>query len=194
MLDFTPVRDNQISLKDLAIKLSVDELRDLTNEMIDAQLQLIADCTDADVIFVPDDPEAYDPFAEDAEDVDLAWTLGHVIVHVTASSEEAAAISAELARGVKYHGRSRHETPWQSVETIQQCRERLEESRRIRLASLEMWPDQPHLDNEYKSRPGSPPMNTISRFIYGLMHDDDHMLHLKNVVAQAKNARTEPKI
>jgi hypothetical protein len=193
VLDFTPVRNNQTTLTDLADNLSRDDLIELTNEMIDAQLRLIADCTDADVVFVPDDPVAHDPFAEDPEDVTLAWTLGHVIVHVTASSEEAASISAELARGVKYHGRSRYETPWQTIKTIKDCRQRLEESRRMRLASLEMWPEQPHLKNEYKSRPGAPPMNTITRFIYGLMHDDDHILHLAEIVEQAKKARTRPK-
>lgn len=192
MLNFNPVRENKITLRDLAAKLSIDDLRELTNEMIDAQLDLIADCTDDDVVFVPNDPLAHDPFAEDPEDVTLAWSLGHVIVHVTASSEEAASISAELARGVKYHGRSRYETAWQSVQTIQECRDRLEESRRMRLASLDMWPDQPHLNNEYKSRPGAPAMNTITRFIYGLMHDDDHTLHLTEIVDQAKKARSQP--
>ena len=192
MLDFKAVRENQMTITDLAAKLSPDDLRDLTDEMIDTQLRLIADCTDPDVVFVPDDPKAHDPFAEDPEEVSLAWTLGHVIVHVTASSEEAAAISTELARGVKYHGRSRFETPWQTVKTIQQCRIRLEESRRMRQASLEMWPDQPRLDNEYKSRPGAPAMNTRSRFIYGLMHDDDHLRHLAEIVEQAKKARTHP--
>ena len=133
-----------------------------------------------------EDAEADDPFAERLEDVDLAWTLGHVIVHVTASSEESAAIAAELARGVKYHGRSRYETPWQSIHTIKQCRERLAESQKIRLASLEMWPADPHLDNEYKTRPGAPAMNAITRFIYGLMHDDDHLQQITNIILQAR--------
>jgi hypothetical protein len=140
MLDFNPVREKKITLNELAAGLTRADLSDLTMEMMDTQLRLIADSTDIDVVFVPEDPLADDPFAERLEDVTIAWTLGHVIVHVTASSEEAAAIAAELARGVKYHGRSRYETPWQSVTTISQCRVRLEESRRIRLASLEMWP------------------------------------------------------
>ncbi|MGW8143281.1 MAG: DinB family protein, partial [Anaerolineales bacterium] len=109
MLNFDPVRNNEITLNDLAAGLNRGDLIDLTNEMIDAQLNLISECSDRDVVFVPEDPLADDPFAEDPEDVTLAWNLGHVIVHVTASSEEAAAIAAELARGVKYHGRSRYE-------------------------------------------------------------------------------------
>lgn len=186
MLDFNPVRQERVTLQELASELSKKDLHELTQEMIAYQLNLIKDCTDDDVVFIPEDAEADDPFAERLEDVDLAWTLGHVIVHVTASSEEAAAIAAELARGVKYHGRSRHETPWQSIHTIKQCRERLAESQKIRLASLDMWPGNPHLDNEYKSRPGAPAMNATTRFIYGLMHDDDHLEQITNIILQAK--------
>jgi hypothetical protein len=189
MLDFTPVRQKRVTLSHLAENLTVNELKDLTNEMVDTQLRLIADCVDGDVIFVPEDTSAYDPFAENPQDITLAWTLGHVIVHVTASSEEAAAIAAELARGVVYHGRSRFEASWQNVTTIEQCRQRLEESQRMRLASLEMWPDSPNLENTYQSRPEAPSMNAISRFLYGLMHDDDHLKHIAKIKAQAIMAR-----
>jgi hypothetical protein len=190
MLDFNPVREKQITLNDLAKSLSRQDLHDLTVEMVETQMNLIKDCIDADVVFVPVDPGADDPFAERIEDIDLAWTLGHVIVHVTASSEEAAAIAAELARGVKYHGRSRYETPWQSISSINQCLQRLAESQKIRLASLEMWPEPPHLDNTYKSRPTAPSMNATTRFIYGLMHDDDHLEHILKIVQQAHQARS----
>lgn len=188
MLDFSPLRKKEISLNEFAAGLTKADLHDLTVEMVETQLGLIKVCTDADVVFVPDDPISDDPFAENPDDVTLAWTLGHVIVHVTASSEEAAAISAELARGVKYHGRSRHEVPWQSVTTINQCQDRLKESKQIRLASLNMWPEIPHLENQYKSRPSSPAMNAVSRFLYGLMHDDDHLEHISNIIKQAKDA------
>ena len=71
--------------------LTVADLRALTEEMIDRQLSLIEGIEDRDVILVPDDPEANDTFAARQEDVGLAWTLGHVVVHTTASSEESAA-------------------------------------------------------------------------------------------------------
>jgi hypothetical protein len=189
MLDFTPVREKRITLIELAEGMTRANLRGLTNEMIDTQLKLIADCCDAHVIFIPQDPEADDPFAANAEDVSLAWTLGHVIVHITASSEEAGAIAAELARGVEFHGRSRYETPWQTMTTIEGCRQRLEESRRIRLASLEMWPNQPHLEIEYQSRPGAPRMNASARYLYGLMHDDDHLEQIAKIITQAQRAQ-----
>ena len=189
MLDFTPVRTKQITIAQLAEGLTRDDLRRLTNEMIEAQLALIAECVDADVVFVPDDPNAHDDAAATEGEVDLAWTLGHVVVHTTASSEEYAFIAAELARGVTWHGRSRYETPWQTVTTIQQCRDRLEESRRMRLATLDVWPDAPHYDNTYQPAPDIDPINCVNRFIRGLSHDDSHLAHIAEIVRQAKAAR-----
>jgi hypothetical protein len=190
MLDFKAVREGRISYTELVTDLTLDDLRDLTNEMIDAVLELIADCVDVDVIFTPEDLHAHDPFAATPEEVDLAWSLGHVVVHITASSEESAAIAAELARGVNHHGRSRYEVPWQTVTTVAQCQQRLEESRRLRLASLGMWPDEPHLDNVYELWSDEPPVNAIERFILGLMHADDHLDHIAEIVRQAHAARS----
>ena len=189
MLNFEVVRDGEVTLAELVAGLAGDDLRDLTNEMIDTMLGLIADCVDADVVFEPVDPDAHDPFAARPEDVDLAWNLGHVIVHVTASAEESAALAAELARGVEHHGRSRYETPWETMTTIASCRQRLEESRRMRLTSLEMWPDEPHLDNVYEPWPEAPQVNATGRFVLGLMHDDSHVDQIAEIVRQAKAAR-----
>jgi hypothetical protein len=190
MLDFRSVRDKKTTLSELVAGLTLDDLRALTNEMIDTMLGMIAGCVDADVVFVPSDPAAHDQFAATEEEVKLAWTLGHVIVHTTASAEESAALAAELARGVAFHGRSRYETPWQTVTTIAQCRRRLEESRRMRLTSLAMWPDEPHLDNVYEPWQGAPLVNAIGRFVLGLMHEDDHVGHIAEIVRQAQAART----
>jgi DinB superfamily len=158
--------------------------------MIDQMLALIADCVDQDVTYVPIDPDANDKFAANASEVGLSWTLGHVIVHTTASAEEAAFLAAELARGVPYRGaRSRYEVPWQSVTTIAQCRARLEESRRMRLASLELWPLPPHLDNTYSTERFPEPINATVRFGFGLRHDDSHVEQIKKIVQQTKAAR-----
>jgi len=189
MLDFTSVRNQELTYSQLSANLTIDDLRRYTNEMIDAMLDLIADCADADVTFVPDDPEANDTFASDESLVNLPWTLGHIMVHVTASAEESAAIAAELARGVRYHGRSRSEVPWESVTTIAQCRQRLEESRRMRLSSLDMWPDKPYLGNTYSYREGTESINCFNRFIRGLGHDDSHLEQIEKIVKQAQTAR-----
>jgi hypothetical protein len=186
MLDFQAVRDKEITFDDLVAGLTKYDLTKFTNEMFDTILSLVKGCDDADVVFVPDDPEAHDPFAENERDVDLAWTLGHVIVHINASCEESAALASELARGVEFHGRSRAEIPWENVTTIEQCRLYLAQSRRICLASLEMWPDSPHLDNFYQSRPEAPRLNAISRYAYGLSHADSHLGQIEKIVSQSK--------
>lgn len=190
MLDFTPVRNKEKTMLELSGHLRVDHLRVLTNEMIDHELALLRDCTDADVVFVPSDPNAKDDAAATAEELNIAWTLGHVIVHVTASSEEAAYMSVELARGVEYRGgRSRYETHWTTVKTIAQCRTRLEESRRMRHAALDMWPPEPHLDTMYQARPDLPKGNCVSRFVSGFSHDDSHLVQISEIIRQAQAAR-----
>jgi hypothetical protein len=169
--------------------LSREELKRLTNQMVDTILSLIKGSTDEDVTREPEDPEANDPAAATPEETYMPWTLGHVIVHTTASAEESAALAAELARGVQFHGRSRSEVPWRVVTTIEECRQRLEESRRMRLASLDMWPDKPYLDNTYSTREGAPPINAVRRFVNGLRHDQAHLDQIIRLVREAKEAR-----
>jgi hypothetical protein len=187
MIDLTPFITGQMTLAQFAAQFTLADLRRFTNEMIDAQLALIAECTDAAVTFVPADPHAHDGYATNADEVDLAWTLGHVIAHTTASAEEAAAMACELARGVPFRGgRSRYEVPWRTITTVAQCRHRLEESRRMRLALLDAWPDEPDLQNTYQPSPSAEPRNAIMRFILGLKHDHDHLKHIEEIVRQAK--------
>lgn len=187
MLDFTPLRTREKTISQLTADLTPDNLRHLTDEMIDQMLALIVDCNDADVVFKPVDPDAHDPYAADGADVDLAWTLGHVIVHVTASAEESAFLAAEMARGVPAERRrSRSEMPWETVTTTAQCRQRLEESRRMRLVSLALWPDEPHLDNCYEPRSGIGEINAVGRFVLGLRHDDDHLAQIADIVQQTR--------
>lgn len=186
MLDFGPVRQKEISVNQLARGLTPADLRRLTGEMIDTLQGLIAGCSDADVVFLPSDPEANDRFAVLADEVGLSWTLGHVIVHTTASSEEAAFLAAEMARGVPYRAaRSRYEIPWRDVTRIAQCRERLEESRRMRLASLDLWPASPHLEITYTTERYPEPIDAVVRFVLGLQHDDSHLEQIEKIVRQA---------
>lgn len=185
MLNFTPLKNREVTLAEFTAGLTPADLHRLTNEMIDHMLDLVADCTDEDVTFVPEDPAARDVYAATEAEQNIAWTLGHVIVHTTASAEESAFLAAELARGVQRDGRSRSEIPWQSVTTIAQCRHRLQESRRMRLASLGLWPDAPHLEMSQSPRP----MNAIGRFVLGLVHDNDHLGQIAEIVRQAKAAR-----
>ena len=190
MIDFAPVRTKAITLRQLVQDWSRDDLAQRTNQMIDYMLELIAGCIDADVTLIPVDPEANDKFAVNPGEVNLSWTLAHVVVHVTASSEESAFLAAELGRGVPYRGgRSRYEVPWREVTTIAQCRARLEDSRRMRLASLDLWPTPPDLQNSYTREGQSDPINGVMRFVMGLQHDDAHLEQIKKIVEQARAAR-----
>ena len=189
MLDFQSIRDKKIKLQELVNGLTNEDMRRELNEMYEEVLRLISDCTNTYVTFEPTDEKADDPYAVSGEE-SIAWTLGHVIVHLTASMEESAAIASELARGVEYHGRSRWEVPWREVTTIEQCRTRMNESRRMCLASLEMWPETPHMDNTYTpAYQGALPLTCISRFASGLKHASDHLGQIEDIVQQAKSSR-----
>jgi hypothetical protein len=193
MLDFTPVREKTLTMSELVKDLTRDDLRRLTNAMVDRQLGLIAESTDVDVTFVPSDPNARDDAAATAEEVNLAWTLGHVIVHATASSEEAAFLAQMLACGVSLPDkiRLRSETDWELVTTIAQCRARLEESRRMRLATLDVWPDKHYLRNTYFLGESAPAVGAVERFVRGLSHDDSHLGQIADIARQARAARAQ---
>lgn len=189
MLDFTLVKNRTMTFSDMARDLTPADLRNLTNEMIDTMLSIVADATDEDVVFIPQDSNADDPYGI-PEEKDLVWTLGHVAVHTTASAEESAALALTLARGLAPEGRSRYEVPWRTVQTIAQVRHRFEESRRMRLAMLDAWPDEPHLEVTYSISPRFGPFNATARFLMGLYHDDDHLGQLKEIMRQVHEARS----
>jgi hypothetical protein len=189
VIDFEPYRRREKTLQELAEGLGKDDLARLTDEMCDRQLDLIRPAEDPDVTFVPEDPGAEDPFAAREDEEHIAWTLGHVIVHATASSEEAAAHALTLARGLEVQGRSRHEVPWRQATTAQFLRLRIEESRRMRLAMLEAWPSEPHLEVFHQANPKRPPVNALGRFLGGLAHDDSHLAQITKVLTQARAAR-----
>jgi DinB superfamily len=189
VIDFEPMRRKEVSLQDLAGGLTREDLAKLTKEMCEGQLALIAHAEDEDFVFAPDDPEANDTFAAKADDVGLSWTLGHVIVHATASSEESAALALVLARGLPVEGRSRYEVPWEDARTVEFLRHRIKESLGMRLSMLASWPDEPHLDNFYAPYEGRPPMNAFGRFLGGLAHDDSHLDQMRKIMAQARQRR-----
>lgn len=191
MPDFVPVNAYALPMDRFVEKWNPDpdELGRLTEESVDRFLALLADATDADVVFVPDDPEAADAAAADPEERALAWTVAHNVVHATASGEEYAAVAAELARGVEFHGRPRFETPWQAVTTVARCRARLEESRRMRLATLRMWPEAPNLTKGYAPWKQSGWVNAQGIFAWGLAHDQSHLAQVTKILRQARSAR-----
>lgn len=183
MLDFAPLWAKQSTLTKIMEGQSVDDLRRLAGESSDAIERLLVSCIDDDVVFVPHDPEAND--SEEGH----GWTLGHIIVHLTAGDEETSFLAAELARGVPNHGRSRNEVPWEQITTIAQVRQRLAESRRMRLATLDLWPDEPHLDTTIEMSFLSEHLNAKGYFGLGLAHGGGHLAQVAETVRQARAAR-----
>ncbi len=195
MIDFSPMREGAVSYQDYAAREGIgpQELRALSDESVAYMLDLLDGLEDADVVFDPEDPEADDPFAVEGEER-IGWNLGHLVAHVTASSEEGAALSSLLARGVPAAERPRYETPWREITTVAQVRQRLQESRRMRNAYLETWPDAPLLDvrrdvsERFTARFG--PMNAPAAFLFGLSHEVGHWEQIDEVRRQALAARS----
>jgi hypothetical protein len=193
LIDFSPVNSGEIKMSEFSQRFSAADLRAATHASIDFILNIIQDMSDAQVIFVPNDPNANDPHAVPGEE-HIGWSLAHLIVHVTATSEEGAAYSSILARGIPYprEPRLRYETNWHTVATKAECIQRLEESRRIRLAFLDTWPDQPHLDvfRELSERALEilGPLNAPAAFLNSLKHEVGHHEQFVEVARQARES------
>lgn len=187
MIDLNQLEKRDVS--ELVTGQTPDDLRRLVHDMVEAQLAMIEGTVDADVTFTPVDEAAHDAAAATEGEVGMAWTLGHVIVHNCASAEESAFLAAELARGVPNHGRSRHERHWTTMHTLQDCREVLEESRRMRLATLEVWPQRPNLELQHEVWTGGPIVNAMGRFVVGHVHERSHFDQIREIVRQAAAAR-----
>lgn len=189
MIDFTPLRNKEVKVDAFAEAFTINDLRQATNDSIDYMLNLIADLDDTDVTFDPHDPNADDPYAVEGEE-NIGWSLAHLIAHVTASSEEGAAFSSLLARGVEnVKERPRFETAWRDITTKAACVQRLEESRRMRLAYLETWPDEPNMKNyrvtseRFEEVFGK--LNAVGAFLFGLSHEVGHYEQMEEVKKQA---------
>jgi hypothetical protein len=193
MIDFGPVQRGEIKMLEFAHPFTPADLRETTHHSLDTIRHLIAGKSDAQVTFLPHDPNADDPYAKPGEE-HIGWSLAHLVAHVTASSEEWATYSAILARGIPYPAepRLRYETEWTHITSTMQTLQRLEESRRMRLAYLDAWPDQPDLtmlrglSPRYVEKFGQ--MNATAAFLFGLMHEVGHHEQFREVARQAEQA------
>lgn len=200
------VLEGKISYADVVRDVRLVDLRTKTEQIFDAVQSIIADATDTAVRLVPIDHEASsgpetameiiaakegrwmpsDP--EVSEGVKLGWTLSHVIAHMTSILEDAMACAAMLARGVRLEGRLLYEVPWKSMTTAEPVHARVRESRRICLAFLDAWPDQPHLETTVIRIPEIGPLNAIGIGMSGIFHGQMHLDQLREIIQQAKEA------
>lgn len=175
-IDLSPVHAGQMSYADLIRTVRYADLYEMTDELFKALEAMLAESSDATILFVPHDPAA--------DQGEQGWTLGHVIAHLTATLEETAAIAALLARSILVEARLRYETPWQSLSTVEMVRARLQESRRTCCAFLDAWPDVPHLDVTRTLIPVFGPMNAIGFYVLGMAHAQGHLDQLREIIHQ----------
>lgn len=198
------VLEGKTSYADVVRHVRPVDLRMKTEQFFDAVQAILAEATDAAVLLVPSDPNASEE-PETALEVLAAkegrwkshtasgegkpgWTLSRVIAHVTAILEDGMACAAMLARGVQLDARLMYEMPSASMTTTEQVRNRVHESRRICLALLDAWPDQPHLETTVIRIPEIGPLNAIGIAMSGLFHGPMHLDQLCEILRQAKEA------
>jgi len=194
LIDFSPVWNKTITLADFARPFDAAHLRDATHASVDLIRSIIDQADDVMITVDPVDLLADDPYAKPGEEK-IGWSLAHLVAHVTATSEESAAIASILARGVPYgkEPRLRYETDWRQITTHAQALQRLEESRRMRVAYLAAFPDQPFLENfrEMSERAKDlwGDLNAQGQFLLGLYHEWQHYDQFRDVLRQAQAAR-----
>jgi hypothetical protein len=115
------------------------------------------------------------------------------VLHVTASAEEWAAVSSLLARGIAFgRDRLRYEPDWHTFTTRAQVDQRLVESRRMRLAYLDTFPDEPHLNvmrdlsERFIANNGN--VNAIVAYLFGLKHEMAHLDQMRETARQMRAA------
>jgi hypothetical protein len=186
VINFQRVYAKEQSLGDLASQCSTADLGNALNSYVDSTIRIISSVSDEQVVYIPHDPDANDLYATTDAERHVGWSLVHLVMHVMASAEEAAAFSSILARGITIGGRLHSERDWRQVTTCAEMVARLEECRRMCLTYLATWPDPPDLatqrimpENLSRMKPNAP----IS-FLAGLMHWHRHLEQFQKVAAE----------
>src|SRR5258708_37933433 len=115
LINFQPIYKKEKTLGDLAGQYNNADLREALNSYVDFTIQIINSVSDEQATYIPPDPDANDPYATSEVEHHVGWSLVHLVMHVTASAEEAAAFSSILARGIAIGGRLRNEQDWRQV-------------------------------------------------------------------------------
>lgn len=194
-IDFSPIQNREVKLMPWAAQFSLDDLRAAANQGIDFMLDILDGLTDADVTFLPHDPDANDPYAA-PELQNIGWSIGHLVLHVTASTEEYTSVAAIVARGIDFPKdmRLRYEADWQvACQTVDECRQRILESKRMRNAALDTFPDQPITTARWQRSEkfieifGE--LDAKGAYLMGLSHEYGHHAQFLEVKRQALAAR-----
>lgn len=178
-IDFAAVRAGTKTLAEQTKGFTLADMHAATKELFDDLQALIANATNQAVVFVPHDAAA-------TSGDEQGWTVGHVVAHLTATLEETCAVATQLARNVEIDPqlRLRYETPWESIQTVEQVKARLAESRRISLAFLDAWPDEPNLQAAITRIPAFGPLNAIGLCVLGIGHGQIHQQQIAETLSQ----------
>ena len=178
-LDLAPAFRGDRPYAEIVARFAHADLVRVVGDLYDAMDAIVADAGEPAATFVPKDPASDDPDGN-------GWTIGHLVAHVTAGLEEAAANGVTLARGVETGDRLRFETPWELLDSMAKVRQRLAESRRMTLGFLQAWPDRPNLSLTTVTAPRLGPVNAVGRQLLGIGHGRGHLDQLREVVRQAR--------
>lgn len=181
--DFAAIQTGQRTYAATVAGYDRNDLTQLTQGYYAEISAIISGVTDAAIVAVP-----FDPALTNQSEGEGAWTLGHVIAHLTATAEESAALASALARGAAFADdlRLRAEVTWETLQTVAQVNARLAESQRICLAFLGTWPDRPDLARTMTLVPQLGPLNAIGRYMLGLFHADMHLAQLREIMGQIR--------
>jgi len=196
------VLEGKTSYADVVRQVRPADLRMKTEQFFDTVQSILASATDVAIQLVPRDPHVSEEpetameilAAKEGkwnpkttpEEGKLGWTISKVVAHVTAILEDGMACAAMLARGVRLEQRLMYEVPSESMITAEQVRVRVRESRRICLALLDAWPDQPHLETTVIRIPEIGPLNAVGIAMSGLFHGPMHLDQMREILRQAK--------
>jgi hypothetical protein len=183
--DFAALLSGEKTFAEITASVKHTDLAAITHEYYAEINQIVSAATDVAVVTVP-----IDPALDDQQAGEGAWTLAHVIAHLTATAEESASLASAMARGAAFPDdlRLRSEVDWQQIRTATELRARLAESERMAVAFLNTWPATPDLARTVNFIPQFGPMNAIGRHLLGLMHAEMHLEQLREIMRQM-NAR-----
>ena len=179
--DFAALLSGQKTYAEIVGAVTHSDLADITRDYYAEINQIVTAATDTAVITVP-----LDPALDDQQAGEGAWTLAHVVAHLTATAEESASLASAMARGAAFPDdlRLRSEADWREIRTAAELHARLAESERMALAFLNTWPNTPDLGRTVDFIPQLGPMNAIGRHLLGFMHAEMHLGQLREIMRQ----------
>jgi hypothetical protein len=181
--DFSAIFTGKSTYTEIVAAYDRNDLIQLTQDYYGEISEIISGATDDAIVAVP-----FDPALKDQSEGEGAWTIGHIVAHLTATTEESASLASALARGAEFADdlRLRAEVAWETLQTAEQVSARLAESQRMSLAFLDTWPDAPNLTRTMDFIPQFGPMNAVGRYMLGLFHASMHLDQLREIMRQMR--------